>query len=320
MAETNFSVNYKGPALEDGRMPVRDLAPALLALGELFTQASTIVYPDRPPVTLDIHATNKGSFDVDLILHALDGAWGATEQLFGSDGVTALVNLKEIILGGSGAYGGSVCLLKLFQLLRGRKIESEEEIAVETSSPTPITAVRLGVEGTTLDVPTDVLSLYKQVNVRRSAHQVVKPLGKDGIDRFEATTEEAVTVSVGKDDLPGFEVIDRPEEEEELQDTKRETTLQIAGIFWGAKWMFTEGTGGSSFYATIEDETFLSDISKGIEAFRQGDLLECELRMQQKKVGSDLKAEYKIVKVKRHIAATEQLNIHQELEAGPEAA
>ena len=43
LAETAFQIAYEGPALETGRMPVRDLAPALLALGDLFTEASVVL-------------------------------------------------------------------------------------------------------------------------------------------------------------------------------------------------------------------------------------------------------------------------------------
>lgn len=50
MAESAFTVTYDGPALATGRIPVRDLAPALLALGELFLDASSLVNPDREPV------------------------------------------------------------------------------------------------------------------------------------------------------------------------------------------------------------------------------------------------------------------------------
>lgn len=61
MAETTFSVTYDGAALQDGRMPVRELAPALLALGEVFRVAAAEVYPDLPTPTLEVKATKKGS-------------------------------------------------------------------------------------------------------------------------------------------------------------------------------------------------------------------------------------------------------------------
>jgi hypothetical protein len=315
MAETTFGVKYDGPALADGRMPVRDLAPALLALGELFTEASTAIYPDRPPVALDIHATNEGSFSVDLILSGIDGAWEATEQLFGGDGVSALVNLKEIIIGGVG--GSSYGLLEFIKWLRGRSTESDQVEVVPAIEPG---VVRVTMGDSSVEVPEQVLALQKRVTVRRSVKEIVRPLERPDVDCFEAISEEEVTLSVSKPDLSAFDAIEAPEEEEELPETERDAIVQIAGIFWGAKWMFSEG-GGSPFYATIEDPEFLEAIAKGIEAFRQGDLLECTLRMQQRRVGAQLKAEYQIVKVTKHIAAAEQLTTDGlEAESEPDAA
>jgi hypothetical protein len=56
MAATQFSVAFGGPAVDDGTMPIRDLAPALLALGDVFSAASRTLYPDREPVALNIKA------------------------------------------------------------------------------------------------------------------------------------------------------------------------------------------------------------------------------------------------------------------------
>lgn len=313
MAETTFGVKYDGSALAEGRMAVRDLAPALLALGELFTEASTALYPDRPPVALDIRATNEGSFIVDLILSAADGAWDTTEQLFGSDGVSALINLKEIVLGGGASYG----LVEFIKWLRGRSTESDQVEVVQTIEPG---MVRVTLDDNSVELPEQVLSLQKRMTVRRTIKEVVRPLEDEGVDCFEVISEEEVTVAVGKADLPAFDAIEAPEEEEELPEIERSAIVQIAGIFWGAKWMFTEG-GGSTFYATLEDPEFLEAIAKGIEAFRQGDLLECTLRMQQRKVDGQLKAEYQIIKVTKHIAASEQMTTDElEAESEPDAA
>jgi hypothetical protein len=46
VAETAFRIVYEGPALKSGRMAAPDLAPALLALGELFTEVEERVAPE----------------------------------------------------------------------------------------------------------------------------------------------------------------------------------------------------------------------------------------------------------------------------------
>src|SRR5687768_10202912 len=104
MAETSFSVAYDGPALADGTMPVRDLAPALLALGNVFASASKVLYPDQEPVALSIKATNDGSFLVRLILEWKEELDGVVD-FFTSEGVTALVNLKSLVIGGGSISG-----------------------------------------------------------------------------------------------------------------------------------------------------------------------------------------------------------------------
>ncbi len=319
MAETTFGVKYEGPVLADGRMAVRDLAPALLALGELFTEASNTLHPDRPPVTLDIHATHEGSFDIDLILHAVEGAWESTEQLFGSDGVSALVNLRDIILGGT---TGSIGLIGFIKWLRGRGVETAEPVddassQVATADPHAVKVTPVGADGqAALEVPYEVFRLHQSVTVRIKAREIVKPLQRDGVDCFTAQRDEEVTVSVGKNDLPAFDAIEPVEDEEELPDTERAAIVQISGINWGGKWRFTEGAEESGFFATIGDTAFLENIQKGVEAFREGDVLECIVRTKQRKVGTQLRAEHEIVQVTKHIAATEQLNIDRELGSG----
>jgi hypothetical protein len=40
MSRAHFKVSYNGVALQEGRLDVRDLAPALLAVGSLFDAAN----------------------------------------------------------------------------------------------------------------------------------------------------------------------------------------------------------------------------------------------------------------------------------------
>src|SRR4051812_5815472 len=121
MAEIEFGITYDGPALADGRMPVRDLAPALLALGELFTEASVVAYPDREPVAVHVRATKEGSFVVQMVLQSAD-AWDQVINIFSSKGADALSNLFAFVLpAGTG-------VVWLIRRLHGREIEHQEEL------------------------------------------------------------------------------------------------------------------------------------------------------------------------------------------------
>src|SRR5687767_5495741 len=67
------SVRYVGPALEANSMDVRQLAPSLLALADLFAIAHSVAGPTlTPPPALEVTAQRGGSFIVDLWLAAQD--------------------------------------------------------------------------------------------------------------------------------------------------------------------------------------------------------------------------------------------------------
>lgn len=296
MAEGAFQVTYDGPALQSGRMPVRDLAPALLALGDLFTEAGAVLYPDREPVALDIKATAEGSFDVHLILEA-GGLWDQVIDLVTSDDSSALLALIVYVT----TLFGAVKFI-------GRKlIKNSEQVAPGR--------VKLTLEdGETLEVPSEVLDLYGKIQVRKKARAVVEPLDRPGVDRLDFRREDEVTVSVGSNDLPAFQL---PEEGvlEDMGTRERETVVAIAAATFieGNKWRLTEGE--QIFWATIEDEVFLSRVEHG-EAFRKGDFLECRLRVEQFLRDGALHSDYFVTRVVRHIQRTQQEQLG-ELPPGP---
>jgi hypothetical protein len=68
-----FYLAYEGLAVEEGRMPVRDLAPALIALGDVLHQANQVVNPDSPSIDLEFQAVRDGSVRVLLgVMHSAD--------------------------------------------------------------------------------------------------------------------------------------------------------------------------------------------------------------------------------------------------------
>jgi hypothetical protein len=293
LPETTFEVVYDGPALDDGRMPVRDLAPALLALGDLFVDASGVVHPRQPPVALKIKATAEGSFVIDLLLEA-PGVWDNFVNLFSSDGASALVNFRDAVLGTAGLFW-------LVKQVAGRAIKSKED------SPEP-GHIRITLnDGTTLDVPADVLLLFESLPVRGKAREVVQPLTRDGIDRVSFRSDREKTVEIEKQDLSAYAI---PEVEEvPVLERETEIVVSIVGPVFldDNKWRLTDGE--QTFYAKIDDRQFLNDIDRGVESFRKGDMLQCRVRRVQTRRGDTLHSDYTVIEVQEHIPREEQLQL-----------
>lgn len=299
MAETSFAVEYDGPALAEGRMPVRDLAPALLALGEIFTGASRILYPDNPPVTLNIKATEEGSFLVQLLLEG-GHVWDQFVDLFSSDEVDALTNLKALILGGGGTV--TVGVLMLIRQLRNRDVQKQEP------GPSQGHITLTLSDGTKLEIPNEVWLLYRNREIRQSARQVVAPLTQQGVDSVTFVEEPShPSVVIRRDDVPAYEIPEEPEVE--LLDEESELVVEIASVVFteGHKWQLNDGL--QTFWASVDDQDFLRRVETGTEVFRKGDMLRCRMRTVQTRRGGALHAERVVLEVIEHIPGPMQLSL-----------
>jgi hypothetical protein len=79
MSEMRFQLAYDGPALKKGDMDVRQLAPALLAVGKLIQESNRVLNGERASVEVKVRADFKtASFHIDfnltqgLLEHARD--------------------------------------------------------------------------------------------------------------------------------------------------------------------------------------------------------------------------------------------------------
>jgi hypothetical protein len=301
MAETAFGVTYKGAALEEGRMPVRDLAPALLALGDLFADVSVLLYPDRKPVALNIQASKEGSFVLHLILEA-EKTWDQVMDLLTAEGSTALVNLQGLVVGAGGLFA-------LIKHLKGRLAKSHEKDPI--SGRIRITAQ----DGSVIEVAAEVLDLYQKLAIRKKTQQVVAPLQREGVESITFQDERETTVTIEASEVPAFEA----PEASEISLGADQTTEMVASILSltfveGNKWRLSDGE--RTFNAVIEDQAFVDRVDGGIESFRKGDMLRLRMRTRQTQREGRLHTEYTVVEVVQHIPREIQLR----LEDGEESA
>ena len=300
MARTDFGVKFDGPALEEGHMPVRDLAPALLSLAEVFTEASVLLHPEDEPVALEIKATPRGSFNVELILQGVGLAWDQVSALATTDAATTLVVLRELVVGG----GADTSLFGLLKWLRGRPVSREED------GPEPGEVTLTVDDDTSITVPLEVARLHRNIRVRKKVQEFVEPLNRDGVEVLEFNRNSETLVSLGEEDVEAFGMPD--DDLIDMSEQEVETYLEIVNAAFRTdnKWRFSEGAGGQTFFALIVDDDFNRRIEGRTESFTSGDKLNCRMQIIQTQLpDGSLQVERRIVRVLKHIKAPKQLRL-----------
>lgn len=294
-----ISVRYVGPALEANSMDVRQLAPSLLALADLFGIAHAATGPTlTPPPALEVTAQRRGSFIVDLWLAAQSQAI----DLFTGDESTAAANGLGIGLPVVGAIAWIV----------NRRRKGRESIVSEAESGT----IKISwPDGMVMEVPLAAQALVDRMDFNRTAGQVFEPLRQEGIDTIEINDISAraaggvrtATVEVG--DLPGF----NPPADGEvvLSDNTRHVSVRIenAAFKIGNKWRVNDGL--ASMWASLDDLGYIQKMLDGEERFGVGDRLVVLMRDRQLQSsdGYGITTDHSIQKVieHRHMPAPDEL-------------
>ncbi len=281
-----FNIVYDGPALAEHRMDVRDLAPALIAVSDLFAAANKELNGEAADVRVEVKASFKqGSFGIELLF--TQDFISQIRDMFAGQNATALANAGGII-GLLGFAGGG--LLGLLRKLRGRRpyeIVQKGEIAEVWIT-----------ESESMEVDARVLRLWRSRSVRTSLEKTLSPLEREGITDFGVMYHDQFTVELHDDDLESFRATG-PVEAEVVTDTTSRKVLLLESVVFKEdnKWRVHDGQ--YPFFATMEDEEFLALINAGLR-FGKGDVLVVDLRQVQTIDNSALKTEYSIIKVHEH--------------------
>ena len=289
-AESEFTVVYDGDALRDGSIDVRDLAPALLGLGDLIAETNREVTGGQVAVALRVRSEfERGSFYVNLEIQQF---YDRFVQIFSGPDATAWATFLTL-LGISGALG----LFQLIKRAKGRKattvveIEQTNKVRVQFADDEPI------------DVDRRVWRLFENSRARRAIQAVVQPVLRAGIDIFKFRHSGRETLSVDKSEAEAFIA---PESRLSETVSRSEKMLRIVSPSFKEdnKWRVNDGT--STFYVWLADPEFLARVQDGTEAFRKGDILHAVLDTVQWQEAGELHAEHSIVQVIRHESRSQQ--------------
>ena len=288
MAQYEMSIRYAGESLENGRMPIKDLAPALLAISGALQEIQRIKEPGQPTISVDVKATKKGSFVIDLILANGSDVFTKALDLFTCKESEAFLNL----------VGYSSLLIGLMKIIK-YKAKKEEKL---DNGNTKITFE----DGKSITLNDSDLKVYTSVEFRTQIKRVVTPLDEDGIDSLELYSEKTEMITINKEETSLFDVPDV--KEKVIDPVINEIYLQLLNVaFEHGKWKFSDGS--NQFFATIEDADFMESVSKGNQQFSTNDRLKVRMRTVQKVTINGLKSEIFIEKILEHIPGAIQLEL-----------
>ena len=292
MSRETLTIAYDGLALRDGAMDVRDLAPALLGLGQLMDAANVSLNGNAAQIQLQVRATEPGSFQISF---ELIQNWRQTLQFFATPEASGATNLLTLVLGVPTVGTGLVWLTKK---LKGRQPDKAEKLAKN--------AIQITVGTETLVVSLDSMRLYQDVAVRTALQKVVEePLKRDGVESFRVVKNGMVTDEVSKAESVFFS---KPSiEDEVLVDEIRRAAFSIISLAFKEdnKWRLYDGN--TQINALIEDREFLDLVDTNQVSFTKGDILMCDVRVKQLRATEGLKTDYTVQRVIEHRLAARQL-------------
>lgn len=301
MSEARIQIAYDGKALARGEMDVRQLAPALLAIGDLLESVNKALNNDAASVNVRVKSDFKqGSFEIDFIVIQ---SWAEQVKMLVTGAGRAIsasyiAGLIGFTASASGLIG--VNLIDAIRWLKGRKIEQVDKGKGDT------VVIKAG-PGSTIVVNKYVNQLVQDRDVRQNLDATLKPLESPGIDTFDVRQNGETIQRITKNEMDIFRT--PPEEEERLVQMKQTMVLELVSPVFkdDRKWEFTDGD--AKITATIEDGLFLADVEEGRTAFAKGDQLFVDLVKTQSRKGKRLVTENIIVRVREHVKRGKQLRL-----------
>jgi hypothetical protein len=312
MSTANITIAYDGEALRNGEMDVRALAPALLALGNLFDSANSVLNTPQTKMNISVKATSVGSFEIVLqitqtLAQQVSDFFSSTPTysakdiitLLTSDTVDAILNATELATLGAN-FGGLYYLIRKW---RGKAATSATDLENGL--------VRVVVNDETYEVPVALFKLYQDEQVRRAVKATLDPLTLDGVESFEvrdtARGEKVTVMQITRADISSFTP---PGKDDEiiLQTVERKAFSIVSLTFKeDNKWRLYDGN--TTISAVIKDDAFLASIDANATAFAKGDILLCKVEMTQTNTANGLKTEFSVIEVEEHKPASRQLRL-----------
>ena len=259
---TKAIIRYDGPALASHQMDINDLAPALLALGDLIRDCNRILNGKDTTVRVLINADLEQNC-FELGFEVIQSFGDQIMSLIGQDGAKSAKEILEwigIITSGSAFVSASI--LHVLNWLAKRKKEGVTyNITANDGS-----VIYIADNGATINVPPPVHQLLQAPEVIRNAKKVIAPVATEGISSVEFEHNGLIAQEINEDEaqdilkLPQSEVIEDGQETEHVSEIRTSVRIKRAVYEGGGKWTIIYQR---PVEAAILDEDFVDRFQKG---------------------------------------------------------
>lgn len=254
----DFSVRYYGPALDvNHSLSAKALAPALLDMSDAIEAAKNVVSP-KAKIELRVQATKEGSFDIQLILQAMNDF---ASSVAGQD-------LKYIAaIGGIGLIPMVIGAVKFVV----KKLKKGEPREVKTEPVDADDGATFSEEKVTVEYPDGTQVTYNRTEMRIAQNKkfvnsmgsaLSGPASEPGVDGAEISS---TGLSEDVDRETAKEMAAWEPSEMVVDEVDNKLTVQPVDAHFrsGRHWHVTAGNG-TDYMVDIEDEKFLKDIEDGM--------------------------------------------------------
>jgi len=283
-----------------------DLAPSLIAIGNVITESNKILNPEGREIAINIKPFEKGSFIIDLYLFAQTN-FDQILSFISSDYAEQIKTLLEWIGLTIAIGGGGKGLIQLIKFLKS-KPQNVEKLSSGDIRYT-------NKDGQSFTTNEKVNKLYNNCVIQNNTYQGFgKLLQQKGINEINTYI---------KGDIKSLETIKREDvealknyseisgEENIINESESVIFLKFKrGSFDGDgnNWSFRIGNK-NIIVAVVKDDIFLKKVKSGEIRPNHKDTFEVILKTKQKIKNEELITSYEIMKVLKYTEAPKQMNI-----------
>ncbi len=196
MSREKVRIRYDGPALAEKSIDIDDLAPALLAIGELCKLANRRFNGDRVSVKVLVNADldqNCFELNLELVQTLLDQA----RSIMGNEDVATAKELYEWLgllaspsIGILGVYG-------FLKFLGNQKIASKE---LQVQDGKNVVQIKIEGNNNSVYIRPQTNELIEDPAVLNSVQKTLKPLAKEGYETLGFETIDGQKEEITKDE------------------------------------------------------------------------------------------------------------------------